>query len=56
MPKSGIDLTLISTVDTRNLSSAFQVAAQQFYDDPKNRDRFAHWKKKRDAHSPITND
>jgi len=53
--RPSFDLSKIGEADKRNLCSTFLEAAQRFYDDPANRDRFERWKQKqRDAHKPAT--
>lgn len=48
------DLSSIGEADKRNLCSTFLAAAQRFYDDPANRDRFERWKQKqRETHTPA---
>lgn len=42
---SRFDLSQIGEADRHNLAATFLEAAQRFFDDPANRDRFEQWQK-----------
>lgn len=48
MANGGIDVSLISEVDMRNLCRATLEAVKRFYEDPENVRRFEEWKARRD--------